>query len=112
MRRKKAISEPTWIIWDGDDFPRAIHSDSVVLYVNEHIYLDDDDLAKRSLVKTLLREGISTSTGNGYSLIDSANIFRAGYRFDDGDEVVPIYCDNDDPDLDYDATFVEIAYVD
>lgn len=112
MRRKKAVSEPLWVIWEGDDFPRSIHSDSIVLYINEHVYLDEDDLAKRSLAKTLLREGISTSMGQGYSFIDSATISRAGYRFEEGDDIVPIYCDNDDSDLDYDATFVEIAYVD
>lgn len=112
MRRKKAISEPTWIIWEGEDFPRTMHSDSVVFYINEHVYLDDDELAKRSLVKSLLREGISTSTGNGYKLVESANISRAGYRYDDGDDIIPIYCDDEDPDLDYDATFVEVAYVD
>ncbi len=112
MRRKKAVPKPVWIIWEGEDFPREIHSDSVIFYINEHIYLDDDALARRSLVEALLREGISTSMGQGHGLIDSANISRAGYRYDDGDDIVPIYCDNDDPDLDYDATFVEVAYVD
>jgi hypothetical protein len=112
MIRKKAISEPVWIIWEGDDFPRELHSDSIVFYLNEHVYLDDDDLARRSLVKSLLREGISTSTGQGYGLIESSTVTRAGYRYDDGDDIVPIYCDDNDPDLDYDATFVEVAYVD
>jgi hypothetical protein len=112
MRRKKVVSEPVWIIWEGEDFPRTLHSDSVVFYINEHVYLDDDDSAMRSLVKSLLREGISTSMGNGYRLVESSTISRAGYRYDEGDNIVPIYCDDSDPDLDYDATFVEVAYVD
>jgi hypothetical protein len=111
MRRKKAVSGPTWLVWDGDDFPREIHSDSVVLYVNEHLYLDDDDLAKQILAKSLLQEGISTSLGESYRLIESGIETRAGYRYEDGDTVIPIYCDDDDPDLEYDATFVEVAYV-
>ena len=111
MRRKKSIPEPTWFIWEGEDFPRSIHSDSVVLYLNEQIYLDSDDLAKRSLAKTLLQEGISVSTGDSYRLIESSVELRAGYRYEDGDEIIPIFCDDEDPDLEYDATFVEVAYV-
>ena len=112
MRRKKQISEPIWLIWEGEDFPRKIHSDSIVMYLCEHIYLEDDDAAKRSLAKSLLREGISTSLSDSYNLINSGWVSRDGFRYDDGDERFPIYCDNDDPELDFDATYVEIAYVD
>ncbi len=112
MRRRKVISEPVWLIWEGDNFPREIHSDSVVFYINEHLYLDDDDVAKRSLAKALLREGISESNGHSYKLIETGNVTRAGYRYEDGDDVFPIFCDDGDPDLDYDATFVEVSYVD
>lgn len=112
MRRKKDIVSPVWFIWEGEDFPRQIHSDSVIFYLSEQIYLDDDEVAKRSLAKSLLQEGISSSLGHSYKLIDSANVIRAGYCYEDGDERLPIYCDDDDPLLDYDATFVEVAYVD
>lgn len=46
-------------------------------------------------------------------MIEQANISIGGYRYEDYDETdFPLYCDNDDPDLDYDATFVEVPYVD
>lgn len=112
MRRKKGYAEPVWLTWEGDDFPRKFHSDSIVFYLSEHIYLDQDEIAKESLAKTILREGISFSTPHSFRLISSGWVSRAGYRFDDGDERFPVYCDNEDPDLEYDATFVEIAYVD
>jgi hypothetical protein len=112
MRRKKVISDPVWLTWEGDDFPRKFHSDSVVFFVSEHIYIDDDAYARRALAKALLQEGISFSTPHSFRLIDSAWSSRAGYRYEDGDERYPVYCENDDPLLDYDATFVEVAYVD
>lgn len=112
MVHKKKVSEPTWLIWEGDDFPRGMHSDSVVFYVNEHLALDDDEIAKRSLAKQVQQEGISYSLGEAFSLVETSSQILAGYRYEDDDVLsLPIYCDNDDPDLEYDATFVEIAYV-
>lgn len=109
----KKIPEPVWLIWDGDNFPREIHSDSVVFYLNEHVYLDDDEIAKKSLAKQILQEGIAYSLGESFSLVEKSAISLAGYRYENDDDTdIPIYCDNDDPDLDYDATFVEVPYVD
>lgn len=113
MRRIKHISEPTWLLWDGDDFPRELHSDSVIFYINEHVHLDDDESARKTLARQILQEGISYSLGEAFKLIEQANISLGGYRYQDYDETdFPLYCDNDDPDLDYDATFVEVPYVD
>lgn len=111
MRRKKQISEPVWLIWEGEDFPRSIHSDSIVFYLNEQVYLDEDDIAKRALAKQIQQEGISYTLGEAFKLVDSAPQTLAGYRYEEDEDDVPIFCDNDDPDLDYDATFVEIPYV-
>lgn len=112
MRRKKTIAEPIWLTWEGDDFPRQFHSDSVVFYIGEQLYLDEDAGAKRSLATAILREGVSFSIGQSYKFIDEGNLIRAGYRYDDGDDRFPIYCEDDDPLLDYDATFLEVPYVD
>jgi hypothetical protein len=113
MRRKKHFSEPTWLIWDGEEFPRELHSDSVVFYINEHVHLDDDDLARKALARQILQEGISDSLGEAFKFIDLASISLGGYRYEEYDEsTFPLYCDNTDPDLDYDATFVEVPYVD
>lgn len=111
MSRKK-LTGPTWLIWEGDDFPNQFHSDSVVFFVNEHLNLDDDELARQSLAKQIQQEGIVYSLSEAFKLIDQASPALAGYRYEDYDEDdFPIYCDNDDPELDYDATFVEIPYV-
>jgi hypothetical protein len=112
MRRKKQQIAPIWLTWEGDDFPRQIHSDSVVFYLSEHIYLDIDSAYRRSLAQAILREGIASSVGESHRLIDSGYETRAGYRYEDADEFHPVYCDNSDPELDYDATFIEVPYVD
>jgi hypothetical protein len=111
MRRKKAILEPTWLIWEGNDFPSKFDSESVVFYISEHLYLDEDNVAKKSLAKQLQLEGIVDSLSEGFKLIDSGNLSRAGYFYEDGEDLYPTYCDNDDSNLDYDATFVEVPYV-
>lgn len=111
MRRKKTIADPIWLIWEGNDFPSKFHSDSIIFYLNEHIYLDSDDIAKKSLARQLQREGIATSLFDGYNLINLAWVSRAGYYYDDGDERFPIYCEESDPNYEWDATFVEVPYV-
>lgn len=112
MRRKKQISGPSWLIWEGEDFPRELHSDSVIFYINEHVDINEDASARTSLARQILQEGISYSLGEAHRMIDQANILLGGYRYEDYDETdFPLYCDNDDPDLDYDATFIEVPYV-
>lgn len=97
--------------WEGDDFPRQLHSDSVVFYLSEHIYFESDDEYKTSLAKQIQLEGLSYSLGEAYKMIDKGHVTRAGYYYEDEDGRYPVYCDNDDPDIDYDATFVEVPYV-
>jgi hypothetical protein len=111
VRRAKTYSEPAWLTWEGDDFPRQIHSDSVVFYLSEHIYIDSDPEYKKSLAKIIQREGISYSLGEAFKLIEDGFVTSAGYYFEDGDELYPVYCDNDDPNVEWDATFVEVPFV-
>ena len=111
MRRKKTIAEPVWLIWEGDDFPRKIHSDSVVFYLTEHIYLDQDEIAKKALAKQLRLEGVADSLGEAFRLIDLGWVSKGGYYFEDDDERFPVYCELDDELYDWDATFVEVPFV-
>lgn len=111
MKRRKTIAEPRWLTWEGDDFPRKIHSDSVVFYLTEHVYLEEDDLAKKALARQLQQEGIVYSLSEGFKLIDEGWTSRHGYYFDEDDLNYPVYCDNDDPNCEWDATFVEVPYV-
>lgn len=112
MRRKKTIPDTVWLTWEGDDFPRSIHSDSVVFYTDTHIYLENDDSAKRSLARAIQLEGIAYSLGESFRVIDQGTVTHAGYVLSEEDPNLQNYCDNDDPALDWDATFVEVAYVD
>lgn len=111
MRRKKNITTVDWLTWEGDDFPRMLHSDSVVFYLSEHVYMDQDEAYKSSLARQIQREGISYSLGESYKLIDESLISKAGYYFEDGDQSFPIYCEDDDPNYEWDATFVEVPFV-
>jgi len=111
VRRKKTIAEPVWLTWEGDDFPRKLHSDSVVFYLTEHIYLDQDNDAKKALAKQIRLEGVTDSLGEAFKLIDQGWTTKAGYYFEDEDEMYPVYCEIDDPDIYWDATFVEVPFV-
>lgn len=111
MQRKKQFIAPTWLMWEGGEFPRKLHSDSVILFISEHLYLDTDEVAKKSLARQLQREGLVESLGEAYTMINSGIETRAGYYYEDGDELFPVYAEYDDIELEYDATFVEVPYV-
>lgn len=111
MRRRKTIVEPRWLTWEGDDFPRKIHSDSVVFYLTEHVYLEEDGIAKKALAKQLQQEGIVYSLSEGFRLIDDSLISREGYFFEEGCEEYPTYCSHEDENCEWDATFIEVPYV-
>lgn len=111
MRRRK-VSKSEWLTWEGDDFPRTFHSDSVVFYITGHFDLNSDQELRKDLATAIQREGIALSLGKSFSLIDSASISHAGYCAEDPEVDLPVYCDLDDESYDWDATYVEVAYVD
>jgi hypothetical protein len=108
MRRKKQITIPRWFIWDGYNFPESSNRDSVVFYLDEHVYLDEDNIARQSLAKQIQQEGISSSLFEAFQLIEKSNTVIAGYKYSEADELSLVFCDYFDDDLDYDATFVEV----
>jgi hypothetical protein len=111
LRKKIKTKDPVWFTWEGDDFPRKIHSDSVVFYLSEHVYMDDHESYTRSLARQIQREGISYSLAEAYKLIEQGYVTKAGYYFEDGDESFPVYCEDEDPNWEWDATFVEVPFV-
>ena len=111
MRRKKTTQAAPWLTWEGDGFPRELHSDSVIFYLNEHIYFDSDIQYKRDLARAIQLEGIAYSLGESFRLIEQGRLSQGGYRISEEDPNLFVYCDNDDPDFDYDATFIEVPYV-
>ena len=112
MRRKKTTTTVDWLSWEGDEFPREIHSDSMVFYFPEHVYFETDESYRRSLARAIQIEGIVYSLGESFRMIESGTLIRAGYRISEEDPNLLIYCDKNDPDLECDATFLEVPYVD
>jgi hypothetical protein len=111
MRRKKTTATIDWLTWEGDDFPLE-HVESMVFYFPEHIYFEADESYKRSLARAIQLEGIVYSLGESFRLIEAATLIRAGYRISDEDPNLFIYCEDNDMDLEFDATFIEVTYVD
>jgi hypothetical protein len=64
------IGESLWFIWDGVA-PAQADSESVIFYTEEHIDIDED-VARRALASSLQREGLVSSLGQGFSIIDKA----------------------------------------
>jgi hypothetical protein len=110
MRRNKS-SESEWLTWEGDDFPRTFHSDSVVFYITGHFDLDEDQELRHGLARAVQREGICSSLGEAYGLLNTASVHIAGYCAEDPEADLPIYCDMDSEDYDWDATYVEVPFV-
>lgn len=111
MKISRKYSGPDWIIWEGDGFPRSLHSDSVVLFTDTWIDLAEDSTARANLARQLQREGVAESLGDGYRLIEESTEVQGGYYYEDGDESCLVFCESDDPMLDIDATFIEVPYV-
>ena len=78
MRRRK-ISKTEWLTWEGEDFPRTFHSDSVVFYVTGHFDLNSDEELRKDLATTLQREGICSSLGESFKMITDSSVTLAGY---------------------------------
>jgi hypothetical protein len=110
MSRQKA-SKSEWLTWEGDDFPHTFHSDSVVFYIPGHFDLETDQELRKDLARTIQREGICSSLGESFRMIDDASITLAGFCAEDLDLDLPSYCDLEDDSYDWDATFVEVPYV-
>lgn len=66
------IGESLWFIWDGDE---AIldSSDAIAIYTEGHIDTENE-IVRKALASLLQREGIATSLGDGFNIIDRAAI--------------------------------------
>jgi hypothetical protein len=84
---------------------------NLVFYITGHFDLDEDQELRNDLARSIQREGICSSLGEAYSLINSASVHIAGYYEEDPDSDLPVYCDLEDESYDWDATYVEVPYV-
>jgi hypothetical protein len=110
MRRQKTFKSE-WLTWEGDGFPHTFHSDSVVFYITGHFYLEEDQELRTDLARAIQREGVSSSLGESFALLNSASIHMAGYFAENIETDIPFYCDMDDQNYEWDATYVEVPFV-
>lgn len=99
------------MLWEGEDFPHRLHSDSAVFFITGHVYLDLDADYKKDLAKQIRLEGLTDSLSEAFRSIDDGYVSHGGYYFSDEESRFPIYCDLDDDLYDWDATFVEVPFV-
>lgn len=80
------IGESLWFLWDAN-----ASGHELIFYTEEHVDLEHE-VVRKALASTIQREGIAYSLGQGFQLIDSAEV-TLGYSGIDpaGDEVFP--CD-------------------
>lgn len=62
------IGESLWFIWD-----QHTDSDSLMFYTEGHADLEHE-VVRKALASTLQREGIALSLGQGFQMLDSAEV--------------------------------------
>ncbi len=106
--------ESLWFIWDGPPH-RDADPDSLIFYTEEHVDIEEE-VVKRALASSLQREGIVSSLGRGFSIIDEST---NGHGYMDVGVDFQVFCDEDGLTADGDIvseivpiTWVEIKEVD
>jgi len=69
--------ESLWSEWDGYGFSRRLNSDSIIYYTYDHVDLEHE-VVRRALASSIQRDGIVSSLGEAFKLIDLASIIQ-GY---------------------------------
>lgn len=108
--KDRRIGECLWSEWTGDgcaDFSR----DELIFYTEEHVDLENE-IVRRALASALQRDGSATSLGEGYKMIDSAEVVHAYAGEIDGDVTYTV-CDRDGEtrEGDYVDSVIEITLV-
>lgn len=108
--------ELLWKEWTGNDY-KHIHSSesSVVFFTEDHVDVDID-VIKRALASAIQRDGIASSLGDSFRLIDGAStVYEHGYAGEvDGDIEMTVCNDRgetqsgDEVDIKLSITWVEM----
>jgi ABC-type transport system substrate-binding protein len=70
--RDSRIGESLWTEWYGYGYLSNLQ-DSIIFSTIDHVDLDND-VVRRALASSLQREGIASSLGEGYRIVDTAFI--------------------------------------
>jgi ABC-type transport system substrate-binding protein len=68
------IGESLWFIWDS---PENNYSSSPIFYTEDHVDIDNE-VVRRALASAIQREGIASSLGDGFFMIDNGETWQ-GY---------------------------------
>lgn len=113
------IGESLWSIWEGEGLPISLSDVEVIYFTHEHVDIENE-VVKRALASSIQRDGISSSLGQSFRMIEQA-IVTLGASGTFPGERVPNYCyeDGQTPDGELlnsvdviPTTYVEVPYVD
>ena len=86
------IGEALWSEWDGAGYEHTLESAELAFYTYDHVSLETE-LVKRALASTLQRDGLVSSLGQAFKILDETSHTFHGYSgFIDGD-IVSVFCD-------------------
>jgi ABC-type transport system substrate-binding protein len=86
------IGESLWFIWDS---PGSLENDYIVFYTEDHVDVDNE-LVRRALASAIQREGISSSLGDGFFMVDRGELWHGYCGTIDQDSLEYLYeCDAD-----------------
>lgn len=86
--------ESLWSEWDGMDFEPKLEVGEVTYFTYDHVDLDIE-VVKRALASTLQRDGLVSSLGQAFNVLDTSSALSHGYSGFVDDDIVAIACDAD-----------------
>jgi hypothetical protein len=90
--RDSRIGELLWKEWSDDGFDQELDN-SIVFFTEEHIDLENE-LVRRALASALQRDGIATTLGDAFKLLESCHITH-GYAGHVDNDLYLNVCDID-----------------
>jgi hypothetical protein len=85
--------ESLWFEWDGYSYPNKFEDSSIVYFTYDHVDLEHE-VVRRALASSIQRDGIVSSLGEAFKLIDSGNISQ-GYAGEVNGNYHLTFCQHD-----------------
>lgn len=88
------IGEALWFEWDGLDYELSLDAAEITFYTYDHVDLETE-VVKRALASTLQRDGLVSSLGQAFSVLDQTSALSHGYSGFIDEDIIPVVCDKD-----------------
>lgn len=88
------IGEALWFEWDGLDYEFSLKAAEMAFYTHDHVDLETE-VVKRALASTLQRDGLVSSLGQAFSVLDQTSALVHGYLGFVDEDIIPVVCDKD-----------------